>query len=242
MSNSRDILNVMKSIQTKTFIEKAILVHDNKYDYSLADYVGTKIKVKIICNIHGTFEQIPNNHLTGNGCPKCANLNTAVLFIKKANLVHGEYDYSLVNYVRSTAKVIIRCKKHGIFVQEPRLHLTGQGCPSCGRAKSAHNWLKLYSLNEELGNEPGTFYKLLFTHKLGFRFIKVGITSRNIKTRYSHSKYKDFTYEIIEEINTTNLESALMEQEFMKNTKLKRFKFPENVKFTGYTECYEAKQ
>jgi len=60
-----------KKLTTKIFIEKAVQVHNNKYDYSLVEYKNIKTKVKIICSIHGIFEQTPNNHPRGNGCPKC---------------------------------------------------------------------------------------------------------------------------------------------------------------------------
>ena len=56
---------------TKEFIKDAILLHGDKYDYSLSDYKGVDNKLKIICNIHGIFEQTPYAHLKGSGCPKC---------------------------------------------------------------------------------------------------------------------------------------------------------------------------
>jgi hypothetical protein len=56
---------------TAKFIEKARLVHDNMYDYSKVNYQGSKVKIIIICKIHGEFTQTPANHLNGNGCPKC---------------------------------------------------------------------------------------------------------------------------------------------------------------------------
>ena len=47
--------------------------------------------------------------------------------------IHGdEYDYSKVEYVKALEKVIIICKKHGLFYQKPSLHLTGHGCAVCG--------------------------------------------------------------------------------------------------------------
>mgnify|MGYP003704612801 CR=1 FL=1 len=46
---------------------------NNKYDYSLVECSSNKDKVKIICPIHGEFEQTPNAHLyAGSGCEKCA--------------------------------------------------------------------------------------------------------------------------------------------------------------------------
>jgi len=46
-------------------------VHKDKYDYSKVNYKNAKSKVIIICPIHLEFEQTPNNHLDGQGCPKC---------------------------------------------------------------------------------------------------------------------------------------------------------------------------
>ena len=57
----------------KQFIEKSNLIHNNKYSYELVDYNGSFIKVKIKCNNHGIFEQTPDKHLQGKGCPKCSH-------------------------------------------------------------------------------------------------------------------------------------------------------------------------
>jgi hypothetical protein len=46
-------------------------IHGDKYDYSLIDYKNAHSKIKIICSKHGIFEQTPNNHKNGNGCPIC---------------------------------------------------------------------------------------------------------------------------------------------------------------------------
>ena len=56
--------------KTKEFIEKAIKIHGDKYDYSNVEYKKALEKVKIICKEHGDFEQKPNSHLTGYGCKK----------------------------------------------------------------------------------------------------------------------------------------------------------------------------
>lgn len=56
---------------TKDFIEDAIKVHADLYDYSMVDYRGSIPKVTIICPKHGPFEQQPQVHLQGCGCPVC---------------------------------------------------------------------------------------------------------------------------------------------------------------------------
>lgn len=103
----------MKRLTTKEFIKKAIEIHGNKYGYSEVVYFNAKTLIKIFCPIHGYFEQIPNIHLTGHGCPKCKGFNrTTEEFIEKARATHGDkYDYSLVAYKNAKTKIIITCKK-----------------------------------------------------------------------------------------------------------------------------------
>ena len=60
-----------KRLTNEEFIQKARLVHEDKYDYSKVQYINTATKVCIICPEHGEFWQTPNNHLFGAGCPTC---------------------------------------------------------------------------------------------------------------------------------------------------------------------------
>lgn len=60
-------------VKTDKFIEKACIVHNNKYKYPNTIYVKNDEKVEIECPIHGAFWQTPHNHLNGAGCPKCRN-------------------------------------------------------------------------------------------------------------------------------------------------------------------------
>lgn len=59
------------SIQHSRFLDNARLIHGNKYDYSLVDYVNSHSNVRIICNDHGEFLQTPTSHTAGHGCPSC---------------------------------------------------------------------------------------------------------------------------------------------------------------------------
>jgi hypothetical protein len=119
----------------KDFIEKAIIKHGDKYDYSLVIYEKSTKKIKIICKEHGIFEQDPSNHLRYKGCPICSGTKkyTQVEFIKKANKIHNNlYDYSLVQYKNNKTKIKIICKEHGEFESRPDQHLNRKsGCPKC---------------------------------------------------------------------------------------------------------------
>jgi len=67
----------------KKFINKANKIHNSKYDYSLIKYKNSKTKLKIICTVHGVFEQIGEAHLIGQGCPKCAKIKHRLNIIKR---------------------------------------------------------------------------------------------------------------------------------------------------------------
>lgn len=130
----------MGSRKTKEqFIEESKKLFGDYYDYSLVDYVNNNTKVKIICPVHGVFEQVPRNHTSGIGCWKCGReitadktRHTTTEFIEMATKVHGDrYDYSEVQYVRMQGKVKIICKEHGVFYQSPNVHLQGGRCPKC---------------------------------------------------------------------------------------------------------------
>lgn len=57
--------------ETDKFIKESIVIHGDKYDYSLVEYKHVHQKVKIICKKHGEFKQSPTHHLRGSGCAKC---------------------------------------------------------------------------------------------------------------------------------------------------------------------------
>jgi hypothetical protein len=129
-----------KKLTTEEFIEKATKIHGNIYDYSLADYIGSKQKITVICKIHNKFNLSPNSHLKGNGCKACGvevraskQRGDKELFLKKAREKHGDrYDYSKVEYFNSLTEVEILCPTHGAFLQTPKIHYVAN-CPKCGR-------------------------------------------------------------------------------------------------------------
>jgi len=135
----------MRKLNKEEFIEKSIKIHGDKYDYSIVDYKNTKTKIKIICKIHGMFEQSPNGHLSGRGCELCGIISKKMTFqkffeksIEKHNNV---YDYSEAKIKDSKTKIKIICKVHGIFYQRPTNHYK-QGCPKCAKYSNTENFIK----------------------------------------------------------------------------------------------------
>lgn len=178
-------------LTTESFIIRAETVHGNKYGYSQVNYINNRVKVEIICKVHGVFIQAPTDHLSGRGCSYCAGKNkTTQSFIKEASLIHGtKYDYSLVQYKTAHDFISIICKEHGIFIQKSYSHLAGKGCDSCGgtqkyntqtficKAKKIHRDKFDYSLVDYtlshnrvkiICPKHGEFEQLPYTHIQGF--------------------------------------------------------------------------
>ena len=195
-----DNQRILKQSNTEEFTTKAYKIHENKYDYSLVDYVISSIKVKIICPIHGEFEQTPNAHLRGKGCPKCAGDKTRVRcqsntedFTTKADKIHeNKYDYSLVDYKNAHTKIKIICPIHGEFEQTPNSHLSGQGCHKCKgdklRILSTQKWCEMFDF--------GTLYLLRCYNDIE-EFLKIGVTSRSIEERYNGKDAMPYQYEVL---------------------------------------------
>jgi hypothetical protein len=138
-----------KLLTTKQFIEKAKIIHGDKYHYNKVRYINNRTCVSIICKRHGKIRQTPKCHLKGSNCPKCADFEIANKltlssnnsfykltlddFIKNAQKVHGNrYNYKNVNYINGATNVIIICSIHGKFQQTPNSHVSQKcGCPKC---------------------------------------------------------------------------------------------------------------
>ena len=213
-----------KKITKEEFIEKTRQVHGNKYDYSKVNYINNRTKVRITCPEHGEFWQTPHSHLSGCGCPECGKKIksekkklTTEEFIKKAKEIHGDkYDYSKVEYKNCGVKVCIICPEHGEFRQKPYEHLSGCGCPECGKkiksekkkltteefilkAKKVHGDKYDYSKVEYVNaltpvciicSEHGEFWQKPSTHLSGNG-------CRECRKEFLHNKFKSSTEEFI---------------------------------------------
>src|SRR5690606_25144089 len=119
----------------------------------------------IICPEHGIFEQRPNEHSQGQGCPKCGGtcLKTREQFIADAVAVHGnKYDYCKVEYKGNNKKVCITCLEHGEFLITPSNHISNiVGCPACGKIKERLNASASILSNKFKGLVQPEDYKLI---------------------------------------------------------------------------------
>jgi hypothetical protein len=132
----------LKILKAKNkFIQEANTIHNNKYDYSKFEYISAKNNIIIICPLHGTFEQTPNSHLSGNGCKKCSNNKVKEIMsipwnIYKEdlqNIHNNKYDYSKVAWKGVDIDIIVICPIHRDFEIRPADHKRGRGCQKCSK-------------------------------------------------------------------------------------------------------------
>lgn len=129
----------MRKLTTAEWIEKAKAVHGDRYSYDNTSYTKAKNLVSIVCVVHGVFTQTAQHHISGHGCPKCANNHkyTNAEFIIEANILHEhKYTYKNCVYSNNKSKILITCSAHGDFEQTPMNHLQGQGCPICNKVNT----------------------------------------------------------------------------------------------------------
>lgn len=176
------------------FISRSTIIHNGKYEYYLVELEDYKKNVKIVCPIHGVFEQSPRNHLQGYGCKKCALEYTSQLFsdtkedfVEKARIVHGDkYDYSRFVYLGSKVDGDIICPIHGIFPQKPCHHLNGSGCPKCSNGASKNET----EIIDMINNSYNVYKNMDYREKYIERCRKVH-GDKYIYTEVGLSKMKD---------------------------------------------------
>ena len=170
-----------KIYNIESFINESKKVHGDKYDYSKVNYINSQTKVCIICPEHGEFWQNPNNHINGQGCPKCIKkVNNIESFIHKAKEIHGDkYDYSKVEYINNKTKVCIICPKHGEFWQRPDAHLYMKaGCSKCKESEGEN------ILYEILKNEFNNVFRQKKFPWLGRQSLDFYLPDYNIAIEY----------------------------------------------------------
>jgi hypothetical protein len=146
-------------------------------------------------------------------------------FIELALKKHSDkYDYTKVEYIDSLTKVIIICKTHGEFLQQPNNHIYGQGCSKCGnisnsfkrikktevfikQALEAHKGKYTYDLKDYKNNKSlikincpihGNFKQRASSHLLGQGCLICGQTSNYKRSSYiNKAKDKKVTFYII---------------------------------------------
>jgi len=226
----------MISLSYDQIIDRFKSKHGNKYIYP--DFIkNTSIKIPIICKEHGVFYQNAELHFR-SGCQKCSykipkhNKLSVSIFEERSTILHkGLYTYNQ-DYVKAREKVIITCKLHGDFYQTASDHLKGKGCKKCGFLFSNYSKTQWIERNK---TGQASFYVLKCTGN-GEEFLKIGITQRTVKSRYSKNSIP-YKIEIIYLETSSYLDKIWdKEKNFIKDNI--KYRYYPLLKFRGMTETF----
>jgi len=132
--------------KNKRFLERAKEQYgedvEKIFDYSEVEFIKMKLPVVVRCIKHNSvFKQRADVHLSGGvGCKQCRKetptrkkiQNTADVIAIGTELHKGLDTYEHTNYVNSTTKITVTCKKHGDYTISTGSYLTGGRCSICG--------------------------------------------------------------------------------------------------------------
>lgn len=164
-------------VPLKEQIKKLNKQFDNKYDYSLIDesnYTTSKSKQPIICPVHGTFKMSFDNHLSGQGCPKCKKSKPSTTkeeFLLKLKPLNYNYIYDLKNFKNLNSVIRIKCELHGWFNKIASRHLYGkQGCPICKSSQGERKIFNILTENNIIFEREKRFNDCRYKNPLPFDF------------------------------------------------------------------------
>jgi hypothetical protein len=131
------------------FWSEAQVIHGGKYRYLAETYNGAKVNMGIVCEKHGRFQQSPDSHLRGAGCPKCARealtdryrgQHARAVAESVKGLSEDMVELDIPSYKGQNAEANFSCKLHGEFCRRViSALLTTNPCPECARI-AQHNF------------------------------------------------------------------------------------------------------
>ena len=225
------------SCNTMTFVKKSKIIHDNVYNYDKVNYINNSTKVIITCYKHGDFEQQPNSHLIGSGCPSCfgTKLSNTKEFIENSNRIHNnKYQYNKSKYISSKSKITITCSKHGDFEQRVKDHLRGSGCKKCKNSLGENKLERILRENNIIFEGQYWFEDLKDKNYLHF---DIGVLDDNKKLKYliefngaQHYQYVEYFHKTYQKFEIAKYRDQLKKDYCLKNNiPLYIIKYNENI-------------
>lgn len=233
--------NFMKPLNTQIILERFHKRWGDRFDYSLVEYNGPYVPVKIRCKDHDhLFSIYPGRHWNGSaGCKYCqydsCKLNTEEVLKRFKKTWNEKYDYSKFEYHSQETKSIIICEEHGEFLQKPVDHWKGHGCPKCA-LKAKHGLGKYDLSNPNIKDITGVVYilEIKTEHE---HFYKIGISKHSGKKRIQDSgkKLSGKATVIYQSKSIPLVEAYIVEQKIL-NTSIK---YTPSFKYNGWKESIQ---
>lgn len=213
--------------------------------YPISDFIKilNKNNLKLVSTYEGLYKTITVRNkygelkLTANSIRRgqVPTIKSAVdktsYALNEFKCLYGDkYTYPNFKYVDSKYKFEVVCKEHGTFYTNYTNHKLYK-CVSC-----AYSELDIGFTKEDfIRISNGRLCKLYLIESVspcGKNFIKVGITCRSIKVRLNKLKFS-----VLHELSSNDA-GYIFDCEKHIHNKYKKYRETFEVKFNGYTECY----
>lgn len=157
-----------KTYDFNTFVQKANLKHNNKYEYLKESYTKCSDYVNIICKKCGNvFTQQGTQHLNGCGCSHCnppRKRLTNEEFIERLKKSHPNLEL-ISEYDGDKNYVTVKCQKHNnIFQTKPNWLKRGCNCIMCYNEKRGdslrHNIKDIINICNKIHNNKYEYPRL----------------------------------------------------------------------------------
>ena len=159
-------------------------------------------------------------------------------YIELSNIKYNNrYDYSKVEYITYSGKVIICCPLHGDFEQSFNSHLKRTwGCQKCGAENSCG-----YSKGDYIKKCNGRKARLYLVECFNEdeKFYKIGITVNNLSRRFRGSKMPYDVKLIKEFISEPDI---VFDKEKVLLKECSEYSYTPKFKMEGSTECFLYKE
>jgi hypothetical protein len=121
------------------YVRRFRVVHGDRYDYTPAYevWIGVAHKIPIVCPVHGVFQQYPQKHLRGAGCPTCSRhskIDDPADIAARVRDRYPHYELDQASYRRIYFPAIWSCTIHHLTFSACFVALlkgTARGCPTC---------------------------------------------------------------------------------------------------------------
>ena len=150
-----------QKLKIEDFVKRSQEIHKNsdgtpKYDYSKVKLINANTPVLIYCLKHNYyFLQTPNNHLHGNGCPKCIKYN----FVSNQEKEIQEFIKNIYkNNIEFNHKILNNLYELDIYIPEKKIAIEFDG---------------LYWHSEDFKNKNYHLQKTQECEKLGIHLIHI---------------------------------------------------------------------
>lgn len=204
----------------------------------------------VVCEKHG--ESTVNNKSLKNspyGCPRCGKIaagkdkvNSSKILFEQYMENNDRYDYSLVVFTGVRKKVKIICNVHGVFEQQPYVHMKGHGCLHCGiitghkikEEKGYSNNFGRSSYSKTKGDSNLYVLKIVSENEL---FYKIGI-AKNVKARMKAITKEVPSYSCLMLLSIPFEPASAWDIEKVLHFDNKNYRYEPLNKFVGSTECF----